>query len=324
MAEEHAGLPMLRVATLVSAVLEVWQHRERIKRLIDRWQVGSGKWQVEGIRRWAVNDKFSRGVEDRQCGKCCEWFRSDATARHGWQWKWCGGCIEEVVTRERKLTEELDEMEEEFRTAAYNVRTEECNLKQVIQQVDQARGMLKDLKQYKEVKEVEGNIRKARAEEQRILRRTGEAKGELRQAEKRWVALKARWGVVSGEWIYQQVCTGGKVELCGSRKELEKRMQEAVAGLEGFKMKERRVGDETVVICGYQDAAHDSFMCQWEGGMFQDMEQMEQEAGRVRCRRECRGSVIGDGGIVARPLHRFFSEGQVDDTRGCSTWLLKR
>ena len=33
-------------------------------------------------------------------------------------------------------------------------------------------------------------------------------------------------------------------------------------------------------------------------------------------RRQCRGLVVGLGGVRARPLHKFFSVGQVDDMKG--------
>ena len=37
-------------------------------------------------------------------------------------------------------------------------------------------------------------------------------------------------------------------------------------------------------------------------------------------RRECRGLVVGPGGVVARPLHKFFSPGQVRDQQMKELW----
>ena len=44
----------------------------------------------------------------------------------------------------------------------------------------------------------------------------------------------------------------------------------------------------------------------------------EEEAAEVEAasmRRECRGLVLGPLGVVARPMHKFFEEGQTKDTK---------
>ena len=122
---------------------------------------------------------------------------------------------------------------------------------------------------------------------------------------------KKSWTSVSQSEIVEvnagEECRGmGQPELHGSGVEIAAAVSTATAGVLGWRGEEvfTRKDAKGLQIFNYDGAVAPHFGRRaTDGG----------EASTVMMRRECRGLVLGPLGVVARPMHKFFEEGQVSD-----------
>ena len=85
-------------------------------------------------------------------------------------------------------------------------------------------------------------------------------------------------------------------------------MAAAVGGHEQLEMRPQ-LGEQW--LCTYRNAGKEVFEVQGVS----DIGEVQVKVNEAKLRRECRGLVLGEVGVVARPLQKFFSEGQVGDAQ---------
>jgi len=98
----------------------------------------------------------------------------------------------------------------------------------------------------------------------------------------------------------------GQPALDRSREEIIEALTAATSGMRVFSMKE---------VKGLQIFNYDGAMARHFDGRVVKGGEVKTNIEAAMMRRECRGLVVGRSGIVARPMHKFFEEGQVMDTR---------
>lgn len=321
-AVERKSARMRHLATIACTVVTAAVRVDTIREILWVWRR-----RGHAIHpAWEKNDEMLDGMRKHtgciysvwQCEGC---GRVAHTGRRPWPWRWCSRCIEMGLAWAKKpaLAEEVEERimfaNMELRNIKQLTEESEYHLKEAQRQHYRIKDKMAqdpDVQRHRElIAELRQQVEAAEAELQKTNSESRKTQKELKKVDE---ALE--WKQMTLDKVMERnsmrELQAEKVHLTrgSAHGMLQEAFDEGVIGRTPFSV--RQIGsmdtDERnqLNIWSYKEANATDF----EPYQEKDIE----SAAKARLRRECRGLVTDqDGTVVARPLHKFFSVGQVRD-----------
>ena len=216
----------------------------------------------------------------------------------GWEWRRCATCM----ARTEQLAKDTVQLEWLERQKARQEK-----------EVYELERRVKDMEDYRdEVQQEIGRIQQGevavahRAAMAAMDEREREAADRVKKVRKELRSLEKEWAKAHKSWANEEQRHELRKELNmeGTGEAVGAVMAAAVTGMGCFGSRDMGQG---ITMWTYKNAKPSEFEMAADGGV--------QAARQARWLRECRGLVVGADGVVARPLHKCFSLGQVADQR---------
>jgi len=263
------------------------------------WQRAGG--EVDEML-YGMREDIYPGCNRWKCEGC-----KDVYCTHRWNWRWCARCVEDGIKSQKKL-ERREARREDLEAAIYHAKRE----LRTIRKAREEEGRMRQ-QQFQECAIAQHRQQVAELQQQasEAFERLHEAKQDLTQARKVLQRIQREtWQWDFDEAVSEAMEAGNARALDGQQVGLE--MDIAIEGVEGMQCKQ--VAGLTVY--NYKDVRTlRVFQLRNAGGDIAEEAEMQAAVRQTALRRECRGLVLDAEGVVARPLHKFFSVGQIADTQ---------
>ena len=252
---------------------------------------------------YGMREDIYPGCNRWKCEGC-----KDVYCTHHWNWRWCARCVEDGIKSQKKL-ERREARREDLEAAIYHAKRE----LRTIREAREEEGRLRD-QQFREsaIAQHRQQVAELRQQASEAFDRLHEARQDLTQARKVLQRIQREtWQWDFNEAVSEAMQAGSAMALDGQQVGLE--MDTAIEGVEG--MQRRQVAGLTVY--SYADVRTlRVFQLRSAGeGSIANEADMQAAVRQTALRRECRGLVVDAKGVVARPLHKFFSVGQIAETQ---------
>ena len=237
-----------------------------------------------GARRWTC-----RGCNKSQLTK---W----------WEWKHCAQCMEktsQLVAETTKLQRKKSGQERDIHELERRLTDLRAHREELVWEIRGVAQSEAALEHKATMAVLEERQRRAETRLKEAQARRKEVVTELRDMEEESALVHRIWaGERENHELRKELHLQGTGEAVGAM------METATAGTQCFEARDMGQG---IKMWTYRKAELSEFKVEVDGVEVDGV----QAARHTRWRRECRGLVVGADGVVARPLHKFFSPGQM-------------
>ena len=262
-----------------------------------------------GLRK----DKGTRGAQRWSCVVCQrEQLTGGASRTEPWEYKWCRWCVnaacEGKIASEQQVREGL-ELQQRNEQLSFAAADWERRLARLEEACDAKEQLLEQAHRDEVILEHERHAAQVRKQASKAYDEMWECQKEVRNAQKMLQRLQREgWECEFNERLADSMASEAARILVDNGAQVQATMDAAIEGVQGLEKKQV----EGLAVYTYKDATTKAFRVR---GDCTDEQAMEIAVRQATLRRECRGLVVDIEGVAARPLHKFFTVGQVADTQ---------
>ena len=243
---------------------------------------------------------------------CVTCRKEQMTTTAQWLWRRCADCVEAGMAgdlddaveedAQRELQEKRSSLEITISELEHKLRnlSAEYAAEQQLQEEWRRGEVMQEHRRH--IAEAEDRVRQAQAMEWEVRRDATQARKVLQRTQ------RELWEYECNGRVREALTSQGAWVLVDNGAEVQAAMDRAIEGVQGL---ERRTV-AGMAVYSYKEVTTKAFKV--PGGLI-DEETMEDAVRQACLRRDCRGLVVDAEGVVARPLHKFFTIGQVADTQ---------